>query len=41
VVANAAAGVDETPISEAAIREVLARSMTRVRRLLDHLRPPA
>lgn len=41
VVANAAAGIDSTPISESAIRDVLARSMTRVRLVLDHLRSPA
>lgn len=37
VVANAAAGLDEAPISEDAIHEVLARSMSRVRTLLEAL----
>ncbi len=37
VVANAAAGLDETPISEDAIHEVLAGAMHRVRVLLEAL----
>lgn len=37
VVANAAAGLDEEPISEEAIHEVLAGAMGRVRCLLDAL----
>lgn len=39
VVANAAAGVDESPISEDAIHEVLAGAMGRVRRLLQACQP--
>lgn len=37
VVANAAAGLDEAPISEDAIHEVLAGAMSRVRDLLETL----
>jgi 5'-methylthioinosine phosphorylase len=37
VVANAAAGLEETPISENAIHEVLAGAMDRVRALLEAL----
>ncbi|WP_376695270.1 S-methyl-5'-thioinosine phosphorylase [Wenzhouxiangella sp. EGI_FJ10305] len=37
VVANAAAGLDEEPISEEAIHEVLASAMGRVRKLFDAL----
>jgi 5'-deoxy-5'-methylthioadenosine phosphorylase len=40
VVANAAAGLEDEPISEAAIHEVLASAMGRVRHLLDALDMP-
>lgn len=40
VVANAAAGLEEQPISEEAIHAVLAGAMSRVRQLLDALPPP-